>query len=309
MKTGIVVLCALLFLMSFAGPADAQEISGSFTNSIRAGTDTATCNSGRTGALRYDSTNKFYEYCTGSCWRWIGQTIYSGPSDITSGLIGYWKLDESSGTTALATYGNAGTLYNNPTWQYGGGKVNGALRFQRSSSQYVRATRYAALESQKITVAAWVKLASSGAFGFVLAKAWQNNAGPSYQSYALTMSDQNRISIQTGHSGYAAGTEATTVFSVGQWYYVVATIDTTAYPEKRIYINGVQEATSGGGLGSMVFDTSTTGDFYIGQPGSNYNYFDGVIDDVRIYNRVLTASEVSNLYTYSTTGGPDSGGC
>ncbi|MDE2038180.1 MAG: hypothetical protein KGI69_03105, partial [Patescibacteria group bacterium] len=82
-------------------------------------------------------------------------------ADITTGLVGYWKLDEGSGTTATDTSstGDNGTINNGAT--YVTGKIGPyALQVASSSNQYVNVPDNAALNPSAITVSAWVDLTS-----------------------------------------------------------------------------------------------------------------------------------------------------
>src|SRR3989338_2173060 len=75
--------------------------------------------------------------------------------DITSGLIGHWKFDETSGTSASDSSGNnnTGTLTNSPTWTTG--KINSALSFD-GTDDYVNIGNMN-VSGSGITIAAWVK--------------------------------------------------------------------------------------------------------------------------------------------------------
>jgi hypothetical protein len=71
------------------------------------------------------------------------------------------------------------------------------------------------------------------------------------------------------------------------WYYVTATYDGTIW---RLYVNGGEVANK-----ALSWDTIRT-DIYIGSDDRGLSFFNGLIDDIRIYNRALSASEVQQLY-------------
>ena len=85
-----------------------------------------------------------------------------------------------------------------------------------------------------------------------------------------------------------------TVFTAGKWYYVVATQSGTAFStaNTKLYVNGVQESTTLSGSGSTNF----TGNTYISYNDDNSDYFDGTIDEVAIWNRTLSATDILNIY-------------
>ncbi|PIY88510.1 MAG: hypothetical protein COY73_03495, partial [Candidatus Nealsonbacteria bacterium CG_4_10_14_0_8_um_filter_37_14] len=84
------------------------------------------------------------------------------------------------------------------------------------------------------------------------------------------------------------------VLSIDTWYHIVATWDGTTNSGKvKIYINGVVNNT---GTAKAAETTESTSNLNIGRSANGVNYNKMVIDDVRIYNRDLTADEVSHLY-------------
>jgi type IV pilus assembly protein PilA len=92
--------------------------------------------------------------------------------------------------------------------------------------------------------------------------------------------------------GYSADTFVTSAFPVGQWTYICVVYD-SSQTLNTFYVNGVSSATN-----SNALSTDSGYPFVIGQYGPNWNsgYFSGSIDEVAIWNRVLTGSEVTQLY-------------
>jgi len=104
--------------------------------------------------------------------------------------------------------------------------------------------------------------------------------------------DATRVSIryQTIATGWGWGTfVGNTVLVAGVWYHVVATYDGSKWV---LYLNG-QPDGSKVESGNLV---STTNALFFGSRMVGSNLFDGLIDDVRIYSRALTASEIQTLY-------------
>jgi hypothetical protein len=130
------------------------------------------------------------------------------------------------------------------------------------------------------SISAWVYLdASAGLYSTPIALG--GSAG--LQFY---YDEDNHLTGTMGN----AGTSAAGSFSTGAWHHIVVTAiksSNTLY----LYIDGSQY--SGSGTGDF---SSETNNIYIGDDGSGSYYWKGYIDDVQIYNRVLSASEVSALY-------------
>jgi hypothetical protein len=96
-------------------------------------------------------------------------------------------------------------------------------------------------------------------------------------------------------SGTVPAANSVTVAQLNMWYHIVGTWDGTT---RTIYVNGVAEGTNN----TAQSRANVGGNTAIGRPGSYTGglYFPGVIDDVRIYNRALTAAEVTRLYNLGT---------
>jgi hypothetical protein len=87
-----------------------------------------------------------------------------------------------------------------------------------------------------------------------------------------------------------------TALSVNTWYHVVFTYSgvggTSANAGINIYLNGVHRTSALSDDGAYTaMDTGLTASIFIGRTGAAPNYANGVIDEVKIYNRVLTAFE------------------
>jgi hypothetical protein len=90
---------------------------------------------------------------------------------------------------------------------------------------------------------------------------------------------------QTWHVG-------TTTLQTGYWYHLAGVVE--ADGSLRIYVNGVEEGTTGSIDVNAMEELS--GNLFVGRHSSAAYYFNGVIDNVRIYHRGLTANEIQLLY-------------
>jgi hypothetical protein len=259
-----------------------------------AGGGGCTSPTGSEADLIYNSASHVYQFCDGATWEAMGPTGIGTP---TSGLVGWWKLDDGSGTSAADSSGtgNTGTLQNGPTWTTSG-EIGGALTFASASTQYVSVTDAASLRPANWTVSTWVNLTSlpsSGGQTKLVAKDDSN----SYSDYGLSIDNGDHCAglnwrLYFNHSDgttYAICYAAT--INTGTWYLATGTWDGTTL---TIYVNGVSVATSTPG---STPSTGAGGDL---EMGHEYNisgsiYLNGTLDDVRVYNRALAAAEVSTL--------------
>ena len=206
------------------------------------------------------------------------------------GLVGAWAFDEGSGTTVAdqSGKGNGGTL-TNATWVTTG-KFNKALSFNGTNA-WVTVPDSATLDlTTGMTVEAWLKPATSSGWQSAVVKEQPGNLA--YGMYANTNLNRNEAEVYVG--GATRSVNGTSQLPVAAWSHVAATYDGTTL---RLYLNGTQVAqlaTSG----SILTSSSP---LRIGGNGIWGEYFNGLIDEVRVYNRALSAAEIQNDMNVSVT--------
>ncbi|UCG51793.1 MAG: DUF1349 domain-containing protein, partial [Candidatus Latescibacterota bacterium] len=205
--------------------------------------------------------------------------------------ISHWKLDETSGPTAFDDAGsNDGTLVNGPVWRPTGGWVDGALEFD-GADDYVDLGTMDIPSVAGMSIAFWFKAddfdASDGRF---ISKATGLTTPEHYWMVSTYNSTALRFRLRTG------GVTTTLVSSTGEiaageWYHVAATYDGS---KMRIYKDGEEIAITDK---TGTVDTNAGVGVAIGDqpPGTGDRPFDGLIDDLRIYDRGLDSTEVVAL--------------
>lgn len=205
----------------------------------------------------------------------------TAPDDPDTGLVGYWSFNgpDLSGTTAFdrSGKGNNGTLTNGPTVTEG--KSGQALNFNGSSNYVTMGYVLSFSGTQSLSMSAWIK---------------PNVTNVSYQTlvgkeldYKLDLDSGGKVNFLLGNS-WGRNFASDTSLVAGNWYHIVATYDGT---NKKMYINGSWDKT----VASTGNISGNSYQFNIGQRNSD-DYFNGIIDEVRIYNRALTQAEVTALY-------------
>ncbi|MDP1802621.1 MAG: LamG-like jellyroll fold domain-containing protein [Bacteroidota bacterium] len=116
-----------------------------------------------------------------------------------------------------------------------------------------------------------------------------------FEAYDLVINNTSgyRFRAQKGSGGLTTIADGTTIVSANTWYHVLATVDNTSI---KIYVNGVLENTV---PSTFSFNYEAGKNVVLGgsnEPGFNLP-FNGSMDNMRFYNRVLNASEVNALYT------------
>ncbi len=206
-------------------------------------------------------------------------------------LVGYWSFDEGTGTIAydLSGNGNNGTLYNfnwTATSGWVDGKVGKALSFD-GVDDYVALPNSSVLNpSNAITVIAWVKSSNSSYYpGW-----WQ--VVSNYNAYILGTSGYNNINMcfitvkpSQGSWGYG---NCSNIPDPANWHFFAGLDDGS---QERFYVDGVFKNSI-----SWSGSINNGGGLHLGHRECCAEYFGGLIDEVRIYNRALSDNEIKALY-------------
>jgi hypothetical protein len=211
----------------------------------------------------------------------------------TPGLVAAYGFDEGAGTSATdaSGSGNAGTLLTGTVWN-AAGRFGGALQFNGASAGVTVPDSGSLDLTTGMTLEAWVYPTS-------LPVGWRNVVGKDIDRYYL-MAGSNNSTPATGGTysvGGNANTYAPSPLAVNAWTHLAATFDGTSV---RLFVNGVQ-VTSRAQTGAL---TTSAGLLTIGYD-SYGEYFTGLIDEVRVYNRALSVGEIqSDMATAVGSGGP-----
>jgi hypothetical protein len=270
---------------------------------------------GNEGAMMYNNDYHVMQYCDGAHWQAMG----------SSGLIGWWKFDEGSGTSAgdSSGYGNTGTLKNTPTWA--AGHIGNAVSLN-GTNQYVDVANpwnFNFEHNQAFTLAAWInRNASSDVDDEMIDKLNQSGTPSGYSDWmpangntdifghgtpnnitctancvAMTLTDKSGNFLSVAATNTSAG--------AGAWHHIAFTYDGSNNSSgAKIYVDGVSQTlttSSGGCTGCFTSTMTNTNDLFLGIDitANSFDYFHGSMDDVRIYNRALGAAEITALYNGS----------
>jgi len=212
----------------------------------------------------------------------------SPDNDVAYGLIGHWKFDESVGTQAYDFSGNGagGTLVNSPTRTASSSCVmGGCLNFSSSNDYIVTTNDPSSLKiTGDLTISAWVYTAIPNR-STIIFKHYNNE-------YDFGLEPGGGFNFWHGDGAWE-GVVGVASGSVPEntWTNVVA-IRTMSDKKVRFYVNGQYK-------GMWEFSktpTVSSNPVFIGSRVSSGNNFNGLMDDVRVYNRVLSANEVRQLY-------------
>jgi prepilin-type N-terminal cleavage/methylation domain-containing protein len=200
-------------------------------------------------------------------------------------LVGYWTFDEGTGTVAYDYSGNNATGSWNGTAAYAAGKIGAyAGNFNGTTSTYVDVVGNPIslrLAGNAMTQIAWI---------YPLANIANSTIATKPNSYYFQRDASGKLaSYQQGTTpaGYLYSTDTA---QLSMWSFVAYTYDGSNI---IFYINGAQSGITAktGSISSSGYDLIIGGDSSV-----NTRYWNGLIDDVRIYNRALSATEIQAIY-------------
>lgn len=209
---------------------------------------------------------------------------------LATGLISYWPMSEASGAAVDVVAGNDAAVDAGATTQVAG-KLGNARNFD--GADYLLAPDHPSLRpAGALTLAVWARAASS-AHSTVVTKRYATTADPQ-NSYTIGITGPGGGTWECVLSNGTPGSQVIVVgpsVVIGAWVHLAMTYDGARL---RFYANGV-EAGSIAKTGAVGY--STMG-LYIGETpnGTGANRFNGDIDDIGLWNRALTAAEITDLY-------------
>jgi hypothetical protein len=234
-------------------------------------------------------------------------TLTVNSAGLNTGLIGYWKFDETGGDVAAdSSSGNhAGTLGNSPgdDSQWVEGQIGGALQLGGpSSKQYVLVNDYAKPAST-LTVSAWVFADALGSWASFVKNWGGSDAGQFHFGIFADGQHQNIYIKQT--DGKTPNVSDPDPFPIGEWQHVAVVCDGS---KVRLYRGGIEVASTDYdgtlvmppmnciGIGSKLSNDCSGAD--TGAPG----FWQGKMDDVGIWNRGLSPQEIQAIFQRGQAG-------
>lgn len=228
-----------------------------------------------------------------------GKTRSEAGSTLNCGLVGYWPLDESTGLTVkdASGNGNQGTIVGSPVSST---NVPAVVQFAdpyslsfNGTDDYVDMGQPATLRPPaQISYGGWVNwtsFAQDSAGHAMMSFAVHPNFG--FMLYQATDDPRNRIQNFIVTTAGAGGFAASTLLATGTWYHVFVTYDGA---NMLLYINGTLAHTRAY-TGKLQWNGVNT-NFYLGTTYYPWGLkFHGLLDDMRVYNRALSAGEVADL--------------
>ena len=219
----------------------------------------------------------------------------------TTGLVSYYKLDSNSNDSYGSNHGADTSI------TYVSGKVGNAANFDGTNSYVVIPDSNSlsftnGTNDLPFSVSFWIKLTATG-FKFIMAKTgggvYWNNTG----EWSIINNNGNISLYLANKTSGRLSNDFATGLVVGNWYHVVITYSGSGINAgMKLYLNGSEKGygTNNGGTYTSMSNTART--LILGQeaPGSGSYKLNGILEEVAIYNVVLTKSQVELLYNLGT---------
>jgi hypothetical protein len=220
--------------------------------------------------------------------------------------IDLWKADENTGTAAAdnGSSPHAGTLTNGATWS-APGKLGASAFSLDGTNDFIDCGSFA--PPSTISVGLWIKQSSAATKVIVSQFTDTNggfNAGAYFDQFLVNSDGSLQANIFTSSASliYIGRTSPAAGVAANTWTHVCFTYDGgTASSGVKIYINGAAVDNANSTAGSFGGPNTASLPFRIGTrfvSNAAASPFNGSIDDIRVYNRVLSAAEVSALYQF-----------
>lgn len=199
-----------------------------------------------------------------------------------SSLVSWWTLDSGAAADKSGN-GNNGTLVNAPTAVTG--KLAQALSFN-GSTQYVLGSN--GITTSPLTMCGWFKYTSG-----VVALADLSTGTANWDGWYIQVNGGNWFFEAVSNQNFGAGAVGATA-RVGSWDFVCGVV--TNDSSRTIYVNGVAGGTDTSAITPVIGSQKLSIGASVRGAGNIDNYFNGAIDDVRLYNRALIIGDIRQLY-------------
>jgi hypothetical protein len=296
-----------------SGPIDAAKEAGTGGISGTGGAGGTTGKGGTGGTTAKGGTGGGGTTASGGSTGTGGATSTGGacaaytPGAGTGGLVAYYACDLSNGTTLADASGNKkdGTLAADGTppdggtsYAYGTGKAGSAVYFTAASKAYASLPARLLLNACEATIAAWVYLNTSTEWQRIFDFGKPETTPKIYMFLTSRTGVGNKtmrfaISINGNVSGAEQTIDATAELPAGAWHHVAVVLGAAG---GILYLDGAQ-AGANSSLTLRPADLGNIADYFIGKSHYPDPYLDGAVDELRIYNRALSATEIAALAT------------
>lgn len=218
-------------------------------------------------------------------------------ANLSTNLVSCWELQETSG--ARVDSHGTNDLTDNNTVGYGVGHIlTNAADFEQTNSEYLSiadASQTGLDGMSDLSFSFWFKLESTSDYGTYVSK-WGNSTATYSFLVRQAIGDLDTMAVYVGDGTNVGGGNITGLaLSLATWYHAVVTFDSST-GDIKLYINNVLKGTI---ASSVTGIANTSPDFMLGvadNGGTPAWFLDGMLEQVCIWSKVLTSTEITDLY-------------
>ena len=249
------------------------------------------------------ANTKYYvrSYATNSVGTAYGNELnfVTNTINLTNGLIAYYPFSGNANDSSGNVYNGIVNGASLTTDRYG--KVNSAYSFNSTLSNYITLPLMTKLSGlSKASFSFWLKTNVVNNSGTIFGHWSNNNGGVGVNcGLSLELATNNKILI-ANYSG-TGGIFTPSIVSA-TWNHVVILIDftqATNTTKVNVYLNNILQSLTFQQFNNLIGTATST---YIGRRNTDFNtygnYYNGLLDDIRIYNRVIDQNEIKYLFTH-----------
>ncbi len=274
-----------------------QPGSGSFSVDLVSGTYTYEWFNPTTGAVAGSGTvgapggpQTFAPPLSGPAVLYLkSNTALTSPASVDATAMGHWPFEEGAGAVASDKTGNGlhGTLINGPIWS--AGKTAGGLTFD-GINDYLQVSNSGQLSPQKVTLAVWAKPSSfaNTNWNSTLANVGLHEWSDGYYGLAIDTTGKPIALLNIGGGEQNAYYLEGAAISAGQWHHLALSYDNATL---RLYVDGA----SAGSLSINRIRTSNASPLLVARRGDAGYHFKGTLDDVRVFSRAMTSTDIGAI--------------
>lgn len=199
---------------------------------------------------------------------------------LTANLLAYYKLEDATDFWSTNNLTNSGV-------SFVAAKVNNGADCESTESDYLYGGDILDITTGQFSFFCWVKVESFPANGWIVGKDHDTQG----REYAFGVDSTSKLNLQVAGVGSIA--DSNTALSTGTWYNVGVTFD-DATNAVTYFLNGVADGTTtnSGALSNVTASFNVGRRSYTGYEG----YFDGIIDELGIWGKILSSTEITDLY-------------
>jgi hypothetical protein len=213
--------------------------------------------------------------------------------------VAYWTMNDASGLIQDTTGNHHATTTGGTPLYAQTGQVGDMISFDGSTDYFSISSIDAALKPTSFTVTAWIK--SNAAGNDYIYQTFRLTGGKMYGFYVLIDTSSKLKCLVASGTGVTASVDyetatGTTTIDNSKWFHAVCSYNSST-DKIKVYVDGTLETTTSWNGGAVYQSTDYTEIGVYTEDGSTRsNHFNGDIDDLKLFDRALSAAEISSMY-------------